>query len=144
MSNENTAILTGNVTRDPELKYTATGQAVATFGLAVNRKWRNRQTQEWEESVSYFDVTCWRDLAENVAESITKGARVVVVGHLEQRTWETSNGEKRSKVELQAHDVGASLSWATAVVTRNERKNEATGNPVPNVPPAYDYDEEPF
>jgi single-strand DNA-binding protein len=70
------------------------------FGLAVNRRWQNRQTQAWEEATSYLDVVCWRELAENVAESITKGDRIIVTGRLEQRTWETSDGDKRSKVEL--------------------------------------------
>ena len=100
MANGNNVNLIGNVTRDPELRYTASGQAVASFGLAVNRRWQNRQTQAWEEAVSYFDIVCWRELAENVAESITKGTRLIVTGRLEQRSWDTPDGEKRSKVEL--------------------------------------------
>ena len=148
----NNVSLIGNITRDPELRYTSSGQAVASFGLAVNRRWQNRQTQAWEEAVSYFDIVCWRELAENVAESITKGTRLIVTGRLEQRSWDTPDGEKRSKVEVQADEVGPSLRWASAQVSRNERKaggydGNTTGNdaPTPNGPPAgYDYDEEPF
>src|SRR5258708_29410187 len=105
---DNTITIVGNVTRDPELRFTSSGQAAASFGLAVNRRWQNRQTQEWEEAVSFFDVTCWRDLAENVAETVTKGARVIVTGRLEQRSWETDDGERRSRTEVVAHAVGPS------------------------------------
>ena len=96
MSTGNTVTLIGNLSRDPELRFTPSGQAVATFGLAVNRRWQNRQTQEWEEATSFFDVTCWAQLAENVAESCSKGSRVMVSGRLDQRTWETKEGDKRS------------------------------------------------
>jgi single-strand DNA-binding protein len=119
---DNSVTLVGNVTRDPELRYTAGGAAKVAFGLAVNRRWQNRQTQEWEEQVSFFNVVAWREMAENVAESIAKGSRVVVTGRLEQRSWETENGEKRTVVEVNADDIGPSLRWATAQITRNERK----------------------
>lgn len=117
----NTTILIGNVTREPELRYTSSGQAVANFGIAVNKRWQNRQTQEWEEKVSFFDVVCWRELAENVSESLPRGARVVVTGELEQRSWETQDNEKRSKIEVKADEVGPSLRWATAQIKKNER-----------------------
>jgi single-strand DNA-binding protein len=119
---DNTVTLVGNITRDPELRYTAGGQANTSFGLAVNRRWQNRQTQEWEERVSFFNVVCWREMAENVAESLAKGSRIVVTGRLEQRSWETENGDKRSVVEITADDIGPSLRWATAQVTRNDRR----------------------
>lgn len=119
---DNTVTLVGNVTRDPELRYTSGGQANVSFGLAVNRRWQNRQTQEWEERVSFFNIVCWREMAENVAESLAKGSRVVVTGRLEQRSWETENGDKRSVVEVNADEIGPSLRWATAQVTRNDRK----------------------
>jgi single-strand DNA-binding protein len=159
MANGNNVTLVGNATRDPELRFTSSGQAVATFGLAVNRRWQNRQTQEWEEAVSFFDVTCWQQMAENVAESVTKGARVVVTGRLDQRSWETQDGEKRSKVEVVADEIGPSLRFATAQVVRNERRDGfdsgsgsgggggggGASRAVPNEPPAgYDMDEEPF
>jgi single-strand DNA-binding protein len=119
---DNTVTLVGNITRDPELRYTSGGAANVTFGLAVNRRWQNRQTQEWEERVSFFNIVCWREMAENVAESLAKGQRVVVTGRLEQRSWETENGDKRSVVEVNADEVGPSLRWATAQVTRNDRR----------------------
>ena len=103
----------GNLTRDPEIRYTRDGQATASLSLAVNRRWQNQQTKEWEESVSFFDVVCWRDLAENVALSLTKGARVVITGRLDQRSWETDDHTFRSKVEIVAEDIGASLRFAT-------------------------------
>ena len=105
MPSDNSVTLVGNVTRDPELRFTNTGQANVTFGLAVNRRWQNRQTQEWEEATSFFDVVCWREMAENVSESITRGARVMVAGRLEQRSWETQEGDRRSKVEVVADDL---------------------------------------
>src|SRR5437870_13096803 len=100
MSNGNTVTLVGNITRDPELRFTPSGQATATFGLAVNRRWQNRQTNEWEEAVSFFNVVCWREMAENASESLAKGSRVIVTGRLEQRSWESQEGDKRSKIEV--------------------------------------------
>ena len=151
---DNTVTVVGNVTRDPELRFTNSGQATASFGLAVNRRWQNRQTQEWEEQVSFFDVVCWREMAENVSESLTKGSRVVVTGRLEQRSWDDKNtGDKRSKIEIVADEVAPSLRWATAQVTRNERRDgDGGGRPAPrpaavgNQPSSggYGYDEEPF
>jgi single-strand DNA-binding protein len=154
MAFDNTVTVVGNVTRDPELRFTPSGAAVATFGLAWNRKSTNARG-EAEEQVSFFDVTCWRQLAENVAESLSKGTRVVVYGRLEQRSWETGDKERRSKVEIIADDVAPSLRWATAELTRNDFKGDAGGAPsgapnrggsgraVPNEP-MYDTDEEPF
>ena len=153
---DNTVTVIGNVTRDPELRFTPSGQAIATFGLAVNRRWQNRQTQEWEENVSFFDVTCWAQLGQNVADTLVKGSRAIVTGRLEQRSWETDQGDKRSKVEIIADEVGPSLRWATAEITRNERTGPSDGGqgggggsaaprPVANQAPAgYDPNEEPF
>jgi single-strand DNA-binding protein len=147
---DNSVTLVGNVTRDPELRFTNTGQPTATFGLAVNRRWQNRQTQEWEEATSFFDIVCWREMAENVSESLARGARVVVYGRLEQRSWETSTGTKRSKVEVVADEVGPSLRWATAQVTKNERRTPGEGprgggrQAPPRQQDGYGYDEEPF
>ncbi|MDH4278941.1 MAG: single-stranded DNA-binding protein [Acidimicrobiia bacterium] len=158
MAIDNTVTITGNATREPELRFTPSGQAVANFGVAVNRRWQNRQTQEWEEAVSFFDVTCWASLAENVAESVAKGTRITVAGRLDQRSWETQEGDKRSKVEIVADDVAVSLRWATADVVRNERPDGGGGggggrpsgggggnSPGGNAgPPPYNPDEEPF
>jgi single-strand DNA-binding protein len=118
----NTTTITGNLTREPEIRYTREGQATAQLGVAVNRRWQDRTTQEWQETTSFFDVICWRDLAENVALSLARGMRVIVTGRLEQRTWETENGEHRSKVEITADEVGASLRFATADVHKAERR----------------------
>ena len=117
---DSTVTVVGNVTRDPEIRYTAGGAAVASFGVAVSRRFK--RDEQWEEQTSFFDVSVWREQAENIVESITKGARVIVTGRLEQRSWETDSGETRSKVEIVADEVGPSLRWATATVTRNERR----------------------
>jgi single-strand DNA-binding protein len=152
---DNTVTVVGNVTRDPELRFTPSGQAVATFGLAVNRRWQNRSNQEWEEQTSFFDVKCWAQMAENVSESLARGSRVVVTGRLEQRSWETENNEKRSKIEIVADEVAPSLKWATADVKKNERREAGAGGsgggapaprPVANEPTdgGWDSNEEPF
>jgi single-strand DNA-binding protein len=150
MATGNSIVLVGNVTRDPELRFTPSGQATATFGLAVNRRWQNRQTQEWEEATSFFDVVCWRDMAENAAESLARGSRIIVSGRLEQRSWETPDGDRRSKVEVIADEIGPSLRWATAQVTKNERKgpggepSASRGAAPAAASSSYGYDDEPF
>ena len=157
MSNGNHVSIVGNLTRDPELRFTPSGQATASFGVAVNRRWQNRQTQEWEEATSFFDIVCWGQLAENAAQSLGKGARVLVTGRLDQRSWETPERERRSKIEITADEVAPSLRWATAAITKNERRGPDGGGasqsyggggssrPVANEPPAeYHYEEEPF
>jgi single-strand DNA-binding protein len=123
-----TTTITGNLTRDPEIRYTRDGQATTALGVAVNRRWQDRSTQEWQEATSFFDVVCWRDLAENVALSLTKGMRVVVTGRIEQRSWETDEGDHRSKVEIVADEVGASLRFATVDVHRIDRR-QSTDEP---------------
>src|SRR5260221_13015356 len=92
--------LVGNITGDPELRFTPSGQAIATFGIAVNRMWTDRQSNERKESTSFFDVKCWGQLGENVGASLQKGSRVIVSGRLEQRSYETQQGDKRSVVEV--------------------------------------------
>jgi single-strand DNA-binding protein len=152
---DNSVTIVGNLTREPELRYTGSGRGMAQFGVAVNRRWQNRQSGEWEEQVSFFNVTAWGDLGENCAASLAKGSRVIVNGRLEQRSYETQQGEKRSVVEIIADEVGPSLRWAQATVTRNERTGGEGGaqggggsRPVPNEEagaPAYSStDEEPF
>ena len=124
---DNTVTLVGNITRDPELRFTPTGQATATFGLAVNRMWTDRQSGERKEAVSFFDVVCWREMAENATESLTKGSRIIVTGRLEQRSWDNQQGEKQYKIEVVADEIGPSLRWATATITRNERRTPGEG-----------------
>lgn len=144
----NTTVLVGNLTREPELRYTSSGKAFATIGVAHNRRFR--KGDDWEEQTSFFNVVCWGDMAENVASSLVKGARVVIVGRLEQRSWETDTGDKRSVVEIVADDVAASLAFATAEVSRTARQetsaaqgaSQAGRRPSPQA--AANYDEEPF
>jgi single-strand DNA-binding protein len=113
VANGNQVVLVGNLTDDPELRFTPGGVAVASFRIAVNRAYVNREGQRSEDT-DYFRVNVWRQQAEHVAESLTKGARVVVVGRLRSRTYETADGEKRTAVEVEAEVVGVSLQWATA------------------------------
>jgi single-strand DNA-binding protein len=161
---DNTITIVGNVTRDPELRYTPSGQANVRIGMAVNRRWQNRTTNEWEEQVSFFNVVGWGSLAENAGESLAKGTRVIVTGRLEQRSYETNDGEKRQVVEVVADEIAPSLRWATAQIVRNERRSPDGGGfggnsgggggggapsgggsrPVANEPPAGYDDEEPF
>jgi single-strand DNA-binding protein len=148
---DNAITVVGNVTRDPELKFLNSGQAALRLSIAVNRRWQNRQTQEWEERVSYFEIVGYGAMAENAANSLTKGARVIVSGRLEQRSWETENGDKRSIVEINADEIGPSLKWATAVVTRTPRAEgsnfQSSDRPAAAArpsEPSYAFDEEPF
>lgn len=118
MANDNTVTIIGNATRDPEIRHTSSGLQIASFGVAINQRKKNDAGQ-WEDGeTSYFDITCFRELAENVAETISKGTRVIVAGTLKQSSWETPEGDKRSKIEIIADEVGPSLRWATASVER--------------------------
>ncbi len=141
----NTVGLVGVLGRDPELRFTPGGMAVAQFSIAVNRRRKRPGSDEWEESTSWFDVVSYGSLAENVSESMVRGSRVIVQGRLEQRSWETAEGDKRSKIEVIADDVGPSLRWATAEVTKNERRDDSGGGrPARNTRVDYDENEEPF
>jgi single-strand DNA-binding protein len=149
MANDNTVTIIGNCTREPELRYTNSGLQIANFGVAINQRRRNADTGQWEDGeTSYFDVSCFRELAENVAESVSKGTRVIVSGTLRQRSWETPDGDRRSKVEIVAEEVGPSLRWATASVERMARSGGSGGGPAPSggapAPQSYDNQEEPF
>jgi single-strand DNA-binding protein len=116
--------ITGNLTEDPELRYTPNGTPVANLRVAVTP--RVKDGDAWKDGeTSFFQVTAWRSLAENVAESLTKGARIMVYGRLQQRSWETPEGERRSVVEVQAEEVGPSLRWATAKPERTSAKATA-------------------
>jgi single-strand DNA-binding protein len=118
---DNTVTLVGNVTDDPELRFTPSGAAVANFTVAVNRRYKNNDGQ-WEDKLDgFFRCNCWRDMAEHVAESLTKGTRILVTGRLQQRSWEDQDGGKRSAFEIQVDEVGPSLRWATATVQKTER-----------------------
>ncbi len=160
MASSSTITIVGNVTRDPELRFTPSGQANTRFGVAVNRRWMDRKTNEWQESTSFFDVVCWQEMAENASESLPKGSRVVVTGRLEQRSYDDKDGNRRSVVEIIADEIGPSLRYATAQVTKNERRGGDFGGgggasrPQPaaaaapaagSASPSYDdFGEEPF
>src|SRR5213082_1253620 len=122
MSNQITVV--GNLTREPELRYTPTGAAVVKIGLAVNRFYTNRNGEKVEQT-DFFTVNAWRQLAENVAETCKVGTRVIVSGRLQSRTWETEEGQKRTVVEIEADEVGPSLRWATAKVEKQGRSGGA-------------------
>ena len=125
MANENQVVVVGNLTDDPELRYTPNGAAVANFRVAVNKRFRD-QSGEWKDGeTSYFRVSTWRSMAENAAESLTRGTRVVVAGRLRSRSWETPEGETRSTVEIEADEVAPSLRWATAKVEKTSRSSSS-------------------
>lgn len=119
---DNTITLSGNLTRDPELRYTDSGRPVSTAAVAVNHRYQTGG--DWQERVSYFDVVAWGGLGEHIAKSLHKGDAIVVTGRMEQRSWETDTGDTRTKVELVATDVGASLRWASAELTRAARTSD--------------------
>jgi single-strand DNA-binding protein len=122
---DSTVTLVGNLTRDPELRFTQGGRAIATIGMAVSRRYQ--VNNEWQEQTSFFNVVCWGQLGENAAATLTKGTRVLVTGRLEQRSYETQDGEKRSVVEVVADEIGPSLRWATASIDRNDRRGGEAG-----------------
>ncbi|MBM3723381.1 MAG: single-stranded DNA-binding protein [Actinobacteria bacterium] len=118
----------GNLTNDPELRFTSNGAAVASFTVASNSRYMDRTTNEWKDADPVF-MRCnvWRQYAENVAESLTKGTRVIVTGRLKQRSYETREGEKRNVMELEVEDVGPALRNATAKVSKIGRTGDSTG-----------------
>lgn len=124
---DNTVTLVGNITDDPELRFTPSGRPVANFTVAVNRRWKNNDGQ-WEDKLDgFFRCNVWADQAENAAESLQKGTRVVVTGRLQQRSWEDNDGNKRSAFEVQVDEVGPSLRWSTAQVQKSQRSGSGGG-----------------
>ena len=122
MAGETVITVVGNLTADPELRFTPSGAAVASFTVASTPRTFDRQTSEWKDGETLFlRCSVWREAAENVAESLTKGTRVIVQGRLVQRSFETREGEKRTVVEMQVDEVGPSMRYATAKVTRASR-----------------------
>jgi single-strand DNA-binding protein len=120
--------IAGNLVDDPELRYTPTGQAVAKFRIASTPRFMDRQTNEWKDGESLF-LSCnvWRQAAENVAESLQRGMRVIVQGRLKQRSYETKEGEKRTVYEVEVDEVGPSLRNASAKVTKSQRSSGGYG-----------------
>ncbi len=118
---ENTVTLCANATRDGELTFANSGTAIASFGVAVNTRKKNA-AGDWEDGdPQFYDIKAFGDLAENVAETVTKGMRVIVTGRLNFSSWE-KDGERRSKVEVVADEIGCSLKWATATVAKTEKR----------------------
>jgi single-strand DNA-binding protein len=129
MAGETVITVVGNLTDDPELRFTPSGAAVANFRVASTPRTFNRQTNSWEDGDPLFlSCSVWRQAAENVAESLHRGARVVVTGRLKQRSYETREGEKRTVFELDVDEVGPSLRYATAKVTKTQRSGAGFGN----------------
>src|ERR1700709_303843 len=128
MAGETVITVVGNLTNDPELRFTPSGQAVASFTVASTPRTLDKQSNEWKDGDPLFlRCTVWRQAAENVAESLQKGARVVVQGRLKQRSFETREGEKRTVVELDVDEVGPSLKYATARVNKAGRSGGGGG-----------------
>ena len=131
MASMNQVVIVGNLTDDPELRYTPNGAAVVKFRVAVNRRYQDQSGQWKDAETSYFTVNAWRTLAENSAESLTRGSRVVVVGRLQTRSWETQEGDKRTVTEIEADELGPSLRWATAKVEKQSRGGGGDWQPNP-------------
>lgn len=121
-NNYNAVTVVGNLVEDPELRFTASGIPRANIRVAVNRSWLD-PNNEWQEETSFFSGTVWRQYAENVAESLEKGSRVIVTGRLQQRSWETAEGERRSVIEIRIEEIGPALRFATADVRRTTRES---------------------
>jgi single-strand DNA-binding protein len=128
MASDNQITIVGNLTDDPELRYTANGAAVANFTVAFSTRIRDAAGNWTDGDTSFFRVNCWRALAENAAESLTRGTRVVVSGRLKQRSWENQEGEKRSMIEIEADELGPSLKWATARVEKTSRSSSSSSS----------------
>ena len=128
MAGETTITVVGNLTDDPELRFTPNGAAVAKFRVASTPRFMDRQSNEWKDGEPLFlACTVWRQAAENVAESLTRGARVIVSGRLKQRSYETQAGEKRTVIELEVDEIGPSLRYATAKVQKMSRSSGGGG-----------------
>src|SRR5437763_7181325 len=128
MAGETVITVIGNLTSDPELRFTPSGAAVANFTVASTPRTFDRQSQEWKDGEALF-LRCniWRQPAENVAESLTRGSRVIVSGRLRQRSYDTKEGEKRTVIELEVDEIGPSLRYATAKVNRANRGSDSSG-----------------
>jgi single-strand DNA-binding protein len=123
---QNSVTIVGNITDDPELRFTPSGLPVANFTVAVNS--RVKKGDQWEDrNDGFFRCSCWRDMAENVAESLQKGTRVMVIGRLQESKWEDNDGGKRSRIEIQVDEVGPTLRWATATVQKSQRSSGGAG-----------------
>ena len=124
MAGDTTITVVGNLTADPELRFTPSGSAVANFTIASTPRAFDRQSNEWKDGETLFlRASVWREMAENVAETLTKGTRVVAQGRLKSRSYQTKEGENRTSMELEIDEIGPSLKYAKAVVTRTQQGN---------------------
>lgn len=138
---DNFVQIVGTLTRDPELRFLGNGTAVCSFGVAWNP--RKKVDDKWEDGpTTFFNCSCWRDMAESVASSLQKGDRVIVTGQVSAREWEDRDGNKRTSVEIQVDECSPSLRWATASVNKTEREKPSSRNNAPD--PIYGDEEEPF
>jgi single-strand DNA-binding protein len=129
MAGETIITVVGNLTADPELRYTQNGLAVANFTIASTPRNFDRATNDWKDGEALFlRASVWREFAEHVAGSLTKGSRVIATGRLKQRSYETKEGEKRTSIELEVDEIGPSLRYATAQVTRAASSGGAAGS----------------
>ena len=134
MAGETTITVIGNLTNDPELRFTPSGSAVANFTIASTPRTFDRQSNEWKDGETLFlRASVWREAAENVAESLTKGMRVIVSGRLKSRSYETKEGEKRTVIELEVDEIGPSLRYANAKVNRTQRSGGGGAGNGPRV-----------
>jgi single-strand DNA-binding protein len=128
MAGDTVITVIGNLTSDPELRFTPSGAAVADFTIASTPRTLDRQTQEWTDGEALFlRCSCWRQLAEHVAESLSRGSRVMAQGRLKQRSFDTKDGEKRTVIELDVDEIGPSLRYATATLTKAVRSSDGNG-----------------
>ena len=128
MAGDTVITVVGNLTADPELRFTASGAAVASFTIASTPRTFDRNSNEWKDGEALFlRCSLWRQAAENAAESLTRGMRVIAQGRLQQRSYETREGEKRTVIELQVEEIGPSLKYAAAKVNRTQRGSSSGG-----------------
>lgn len=114
----NSITIIGNATKDGELSYTASGQARCQFSVAVNENWYDKKTNDWVENTQFFDVFIWREMAENVAESVRKGDRVIVTGKLHRNDWEDADGNRKTRYDIRADDIGLSAKFSIVTAKR--------------------------
>jgi len=126
--NMNTVTVVGNLTREPEIRFFQGDKSVVNTGLAINKSFKNA-SGEWQEETDFVDLSIWQNAgAENVANSLSKGDRVIVSGVLKQNTWQTDGGENRSKIEITVLEIGPTMKWAEVSVTKNPKKTSVSSN----------------
>lgn len=141
--------IVGTCGREPELRFTGAGKGVCSFSVAVSRRWKPKDSDKWEEVTTWYNVSCWDAMGENVAASVHKGTRVMITGVVEMRSYETSEGEKRQSLEIRPDEIGVSLRWARAEIEKVSRERDgeerdAAPRAARRTDPVYGDDEEPF